>query len=203
MGKTDTVITNLYQKIKEREHRAPMTFNDFISFTAENPELVLRNIFQRLYDMMKSYVGEPVNEYPDDPESINYAYYDCSKLFIDGTDHPFFADRLFANRLINHFSSFRYGIQQNRIYIFEGPHGCGKSTFLNNLLMKFEQYTASDRGSCYETLWRLDKRALGMFPEHETHAILSQLRQLADNPPPGAGKGAEGSYRNTSRQGIS
>jgi len=188
METTDTVITKLYQKIKEREHRVPMTFNDFISFTAENPELVLRNIFQRLYDMMKSYVGEPVNEYPDDPESINYAYYDCNRLFVEGTDHPFFADRLFANRLINHFSSFRYGIQQNRIYIFEGPHGCGKSTFLNNLLMKFEQYTTSDEGSCYETLWRLDKRTLGMLPEHETHAILSQLRQLSDNTPLAQGR---------------
>jgi predicted Ser/Thr protein kinase len=188
METTDTVITNLYQKIKEREHRPPMAFNDFISFIAQKPELVIRNIFQRLYDMIKGYVGEPVDEYPDDPESINYAYYDCSRLFIDGTDHPFFADRLFANRLINNFSSFRYGIQQNRIYIFEGPHGCGKSTFLNNLLMKFEQYTRSDEGSCFETLWRLDKRALGMFPEHETHAILSQLRQLADNTPLAQGR---------------
>jgi predicted Ser/Thr protein kinase len=181
METINKVITNLYQKIKEQEHYTPLPFNEFLSYTAENPELVLRNVFQRLYDMIKDYVGEPVNEYPDDPESINYAYYDCSRLFIEGTDHPFFADRLFANRLINNFSSFRYGIQQNRIYIFEGPHGCGKSTFLNNLLMKFEQYTKSDEGSCYQTLWRLDKRALGMLPEHETHAILNQLRQLADD----------------------
>jgi hypothetical protein len=71
----------------------------------------MRNIFQVFHDMMKAYVGEGVDEYPDDPESIQYAYYDCSKLFVEGTDNPFFADRLFANRLVKlveALAGFRY-----------------------------------------------------------------------------------------------
>ena len=122
-----------------------------------------------------------VDEYPDDPESINYVYYDCSSLFVEGTDHPFFADRLFANRFINHIASFKRGVQQNRIYIFEGPHGCGKSTFLNNLLMKFEQYTRTVGGASFETVWRLNKKELGAVLDHDAHSMLLQLRGLVDD----------------------
>lgn len=181
MESVDHVITSLYQKIKEREHGQSLPYHEFMTFAAENPNIVFRNIFQRLYDMIKSHVGDGVDEYPDDPESIKYAYYDCNSLLVEGADHPFFADRLFANRLMNLINSFRQGIPQNRIYIFEGPHGCGKSTFLNNLLMKFESYANTGAGSAYETLWRLDKKELGMLPEHESLALISQLRSLAEN----------------------
>ena len=130
--------------------------------------------------MIHTYVGQGQNEYPDDPESIDYANYDCSQLFVDDSDHPFFADRLFANRLINLASSVYHGSQQNRIYIFEGPHGSGKSTFLNNLLTKFEKYTRTPSGVSYEIVWRLDKEKLGRSSEQETHTILTQLRSLVD-----------------------
>lgn len=183
MKPINQVIVNLCQKIKEREHRAPITLHEFLTFASAEPHLAFRNVFQHLYDMIKSYVGAPVDEYPDDPESIHYVYYDCSKLFVEGVDHPFFADRLFANRLVNNFSAFRHGIQQNRIYIFEGPHGCGKSTFLNNLLMKYEQYTRTPEGSSFETVWRINKRELGLLPEHETHVLLTQLKSLAGESP--------------------
>jgi len=181
METVDNSLTYLCQKIKEREQRTPLSFKEFLGLSEEKPDLILRNIFQVFYDMIYSYIGDGVDEYPDDPESINYVYYDCSSLFEDGTDHPFFADRLFANRLINHIASFKRGIQQNRIYIFEGPHGCGKSTFLNNLLMKFEQYTKTEGGSIYETVWRLDKKELGVVSDREAHYILEQLRSLVDS----------------------
>ncbi|MBI5603768.1 MAG: serine protein kinase PrkA [Deltaproteobacteria bacterium] len=181
MESVEQVISTLCQKIKERENRLPMNYQEFMTLAGEQPTLVFRNIFQRLQDMIKSHLGEGVNEYPDDPESINYVYYDCNSLFVDGADHPFFADRLFANRLINHINAFQHGRQQNRIYIFEGPHGCGKSTFLNNLLMKFEHYSKTAAGSTYETVWRLDKKELGVLFENEAHVLLGQLRTLAEH----------------------
>jgi predicted Ser/Thr protein kinase len=183
MESVEQVASTLFRKIEEREHRLPITYLEFMALAGAQPDIVFRNIFQRLHDMIKSHVGEGVNEYADDPESINYAYYDCNSLLVEGADHPFFADRLFANRFINHINSFRHGIPQNRIYIFEGPHGCGKSTFLNNLLMKFEQYTKTAAGSTYETVWRLDKKELGMVSEHEAHDLINQLRSLAENSP--------------------
>lgn len=181
MKSTGQVITSLYRKIKEREYSQPLPFQEFMNFAADNPHIVFRNIFQRLYDMIKSHVGDGIDEYPDDPESIKYVYYDCNSLLVEGADHPFFADRLFANRLMNLINSFRQGIPQNRIYIFEGPHGCGKSTFLNNLLMKFELYARTAAGSAYEIAWRLDKKDLGVVTEQDAHALISQLRFLADS----------------------
>ena len=181
MTNRESSFTHLCQKIKDRERRAPLTFPEFTDLLGKSPRLVFRNIFQMFYDMMYSYVGEGVNEYPDDPESIEFVCYDTSRLFVEGTDNPFFADRLFANRLINHVSSFRRGIRQNRIYILEGPHGCGKSTFLNNLLMKFEQYSRTEEGATYEIVWRLDRKTLGGGGASDTTHLISQLRSLADN----------------------
>jgi predicted Ser/Thr protein kinase len=180
----DAAVSDLYENIRERKSGVPVSFNEFMKYAAEKPGHVFRNIFQMFHDMVYSYVGEGYDEYPDDPESIDYVYYDSSKLFEEGVDHPFFADRLFTNRLINHVASFKRGIQQNKIYIFEGPHGSGKSTFLNNFLMKFEQYTQSEQGAAYETVWRLKKDELSALLGHETEAILSQLRSLIDGKSP-------------------
>jgi DNA polymerase III delta prime subunit len=76
-------------------------------------------------------------------------------------DHPFFADRLFANRFMEQVESLRRGTQQNKIYIFDGPPGCGKSTFLNNLLMKIRGVHQNRGGTRYESVWRLDRHLLG------------------------------------------
>lgn len=125
-----------------------------------NPQRLLRNVFQVFNDMVQDYVGAGVDEYSGDPESINYVNYDCSRLFVENTDRPFFADRLFANRLINHVDALKIGAQQNKIYIFEGPHGSGKSTFLNNLLKKFEEYANTPEGNRYEVVWRLNRKMI-------------------------------------------
>lgn len=177
------ILNSLCENIQERSRGSPLPFHAFLDLAAEQPAHIFRDIFQVFHDMVERYVGQGVDEYPDDPESINYVYYDCSKLFIEGTDHPFFADRLFANRFVNHVASFRRGAQQNRIYIFEGPHGCGKSTFLNNLLLKFEQFANTEDGACYETVWRLNRKELGAHPESEAHTLLVQLRGLANEDP--------------------
>lgn len=183
MGVMDYSFADLCQRIQDREQRVPITFMEYMELAAARPNLIFRNIFQVFHDMIHSHVGTGIDEYPDDPESINYVYYDCNRLFVDDTDHPFFADRLFANRLVNHVASFRHGAQQNRICLFEGPPGSGKSTFLNNLLLKFEHYSRTEEGTSYETVWRLDKRELGSVPDREAHAILQQLRSLTEGRP--------------------
>lgn len=183
MNSVDDLLSNLCENLQERSRGSPLHFQAFLELFAAKPTIIFRDIFQVFHDMVERYVGEGVDEYPDDPESINYVYYDCSKLFIENTDHPFFADRLFANRFVNHVASFRRGAQQNRIYIFEGPHGCGKSTFLNNLLLKFEQFTNTEDGACYETVWRLNRKELGSRPESEAHTLLLQFRALAGEDP--------------------
>ena len=176
-----SALTKLSENIMERDRRVPITFKQFLELAVLKPDRVFRDIFSQFHDMIHSHVGAGVNEYPDDPESINYLSYDCSSLFENGTEQPFFADRLFANRLISNIATFRQGIQQNRILIFEGPHGCGKSTFLNNLLMKFEEYTKTEEGSSFEIIWRIEKKELGAYTEYQAHNLLTQLRGLVDN----------------------
>lgn len=179
-----TDISRALQHIKGSvsswDKREPLAFNEFLQMLAARPQQVVRNIFQVFHDMIVSHVGEKADEYSEDPESIHYVSYDCYRLFVENADHPFFADRLFANRLINLVEAWRRGAQQNKIYIFEGPPGSGKSTFLNKLLMKFEEYANSDEGLRFETVWRLDRQQLSSLARHETTHFLDKLSKLID-----------------------
>ncbi|MBR9981226.1 MAG: serine protein kinase PrkA [Desulfatitalea sp.] len=160
------------------DQQPPLPFEAFLEQVILRPDGLIRNVFQFFHDMIKAHVGTGVDEYPNDPESINYVDYDCTRLFVEGSDHPFFADRLFANRLIKQVESMRQGAQQNKIYIFDGPHGCGKSTFLNNLLTRFEEYANTEEGCRYETVWRVDMTSLGgAAMSDETLSILEKLFQ--------------------------
>lgn len=140
--------------------RRTIGYDEFLGLLLEDPSRVLRNVFQLFYDMIKTYIGDGVDEYLDDAESIHYVHYDCSRLFVKGVDFPFFADRLFSNRLVNLVDTLKRSAQQNTIYIFKGPPGSGKSTFLNTLLLKFEEYTGTPEGLTLRTVWNITPQAL-------------------------------------------
>jgi len=193
-------LHNLNRVVGTLEQRLPIPFGDFLKELVTRPAVVMRNIFQVFHDMVKSYVGEGVDEYPDDPESIHYAYYDCNRLFVQDVDHPFFADRIFANRLVALVESMKRGAQQNKIYLFRGPPGCGKSTFLNNLLRKFEAYTGTEAGLRYEAVWRFDRRKFAAADDTERHPVMERLSRLIEsiehgNADADAGAGWEGNRR--------
>ncbi len=192
-------LTNLNHSMSKFERRSSIPFEGFLNELVADPPVVIRNVFQIFHDMMKAYVGEGVEEYPEDPESIHYVLYDCSKLFVEGADYPFFADRLFANRLISLVEALKRGAQQNKIYIFKGPPGCGKSTFLNNMLMKFEEYANTNAGLRYETVWHFDRKVLEGFRDYETHPVLEKLLQLLDAAQPNQ---ADQTPENSSRDSL-
>lgn len=181
MSNIKKALKNINQSMTAGNQRSTISFEEFLRELKQKPTVITRNAFQVFHDMIKTYVDKGVNEYPDDPESIGYVHYDCSRLFIEGSDNPFFADRLFANRLINLVESLKRGTQQNKIYIFEGPHGCGKSTFLNNLLKKFEEYTHTDDGLRFETVWRLNRKVLGGSNENAPIKLFERLLQTQHN----------------------
>ena len=163
-GKKLEALINLSNSMRDTEKRDYVHFNDFLHMASEEPNLIFRDIFQFFHDMMHYYVPDGLDEYGDDSEnSIGFVNYDFSKLFVDGCDDPFFADRLFSNRLMNLVEEFKKGIQNNHIYLFEGPPGSGKSTFLNNLLQKIEAYNKTKEGILYKTVWRLEVKKLGNF----------------------------------------
>ena len=181
MNNVEKVLQNVGCSLLKKKQKHPvLRFDDFLKKLQEEPHVIMRNIFQVFHDMIMTYAKEGKDEYPNDPESINYVSYDCSRLFVEGSELPFFADRLFANRLISFVKAFKSSAQQNKIYIFEGPHGCGKSTFLNNLLNKFEEYSNGSQGMRYEALWRLDsKTLLGIREDHLS--IFEKIIGLEEN----------------------
>ncbi|MCP4548848.1 MAG: serine protein kinase PrkA [bacterium] len=179
MDRIEAAMRSLENNRHELEKVEPIPFATFLSHLCEQPRTHIRNVFQVFHDMVMFYVGEGHDEYIDDPESIRYASYDCGPLLSEGADQAFFADRIFANRFMALAEALRSGAQQNKIYIFGGPPGCGKSTFLNNLLKKFEEYANSEEGLRYEIVWRLDRRLLSSFPE-DTNPVLAKLSRILD-----------------------
>jgi len=173
-------MKSLARSIHPEEQRNIISFEDFLSVITVDPYPVFRNVFQIFHDMVKSYVGEGIDEYPEDPENIHFVYYDCSRMFVEGADHPFFADRLFANRLVKLVEALKRGAQQNKIYVFDGPPGCGKSTFLNNLLMKFEEYANTQEGNRFEIVWRIDRKLAGGYGASDNLSVLERLSEMLE-----------------------
>ncbi len=153
-------LINLSKAIHDQERRIPISFNDFLYQATLNPKYVFRDVFQLFYDMFHYYIPQGVDDYEKSDESIGFMQYDCSALFVRGCDNPFFADRLFANRLMELTAGFRKGSFRNNIILFEGPPGSGKSTFLNILLQKFEDYAKTDVGTTYKVFWHIDLNEL-------------------------------------------
>ena len=157
MSESNSIIRQLQDHLKEEKKQIRINFSEYLKELASNPETHLRDIFQLVHDMVHFYVPPGIDEFPDDPESINYKAYDFDKLFIRDVESPYFADRLFGNRFMSLINSFNQAVDRSRIYIFEGPPGSGKSTFLNNFLLQFENYIKTDEGIVYETSWKIDK----------------------------------------------
>ena len=204
-NQVETAMQNLERIISDRHQNPPVSFEDFLKMLVDKPHQNLRNVFQVFHDMIMTYVDEGEDEYPNDPESIHFVNYDCSELFVEGSDHPFFADRLFANRFMEQVEALRTGTQQNKIYIFDGPPGCGKSTFLNNLLKKFEEYTKTEEGSRYESVWRLDRNILGQLTENDRIPLYDKVVQVMEHGPFGQESdededGQDGSCKHAGRE---
>lgn len=175
-GERLEALIRLGNSLKDEERRFPLSFNGFLNLASRKPRHALRNVFQLFYDMVNHYVVKIEDKKGLDNESVGFVNYDFSKLFEKECDDPFFADRLFTNQFMKLAVDIRQASQNNRIFLFEGPPGSGKSTFLNILLQKLEDYTLLQEGSLYETYWRLDIERLGGFRrfERELHKLAQE-----------------------------
>ncbi len=187
-GKRLEALINLSHELEDNEMRHSLLFNDFLHLASEKPGLVFRNIFQLFHDMVTYFVFEGKDEPQTDTDPSDLLDYNSNNLFIKGCEDPFFADRLFINRFMNLVKGLNKGLQTNRIFLFEGPTGSGKSIFLSNLLLKLEQYTRLSEGAAYHTLWRIPIEKFGGFVSFQKHFQLmvdsdennKMMRQLSN-----------------------
>ncbi len=170
----DQTFDLLDKSIHERQRLKPIAFEEFLNILKDDPSKFLRNIFQTFHDMVKTHVDKLEDTITGDVDRFAFTKYDCSKLFVEESEPAYFTDMLFANRFMKQMEYLRHGAKQNRIYVFYGPHGCGKSTFLNNLLKKFEIYANTSEGLRYEIVWRLN---IDRLKDKEKFLAISELEK--------------------------
>ncbi|MEJ5267300.1 MAG: hypothetical protein WHW07_05810 [Bacteroidales bacterium] len=159
-ARLEAALNKLSEELKINDLYEKINFDDFLFLASRQPKLVFRDIFMFFHDMIHHYVPEGKDDFEINEHSVGYVDYDCRKLFVEDCDEPFFADRLFANRFMNLIKTFNAGIKNNKIILFEGPPGSGKSTFLNNLLLKLEQFSNTPEGVMYKTYWRIKPESI-------------------------------------------
>jgi len=169
------LIAEYGKEIHNTSNQTMMSFDQFLFRASRKPEKTFRDVFQLFYDMVQHFVPDGYDEYPQTSDSAGFLNYDMNKLLVEKCAEPFYADRIFANRLMGLTYVFRKGVQNNQIYFFEGPPGSGKSTFLNNLLQKFEEYTRSTEGAMYKTAWKIN---VDDMPGHIISGDAKQNTQL-------------------------
>jgi len=172
MSDIKEILKDLNNSLKEEEIQVKIGFSDYLERLAERPRYLLRDIFQLVHDMVLFYVPPGVDEFPDDPESVNYMEYNFDRMFLRGNETPYFADRLFGNRFMSLIESFDQVVDRNKIYIFEGPPGSGKSTFLKNFLHRLENYMKTEEGEIYDTTWKIEKALFSEEAGTNHNAIL-------------------------------
>ncbi|MEQ8768383.1 MAG: serine protein kinase [Planctomycetota bacterium] len=151
------------------------SFQEYLDIVMQDP-LVVRNSWQRVYDMIVSYGTE---EYKDNKQSITrYRFFDDP--FDNGKDAIFGLDRSLM-RLVSCFKSAAYGYgTERRVLLLHGPVGSSKSTIARLLKKGLEHYSRTPEGRLYTFSWRLeDDGDWEVSPMHEDPLLLVPLEQRA------------------------
>ena len=73
-GQKLEAMINLSESMRDTEKRDYVHFNDFLHMASEEPELIFRDIFRYMHDMLHHYVPEGVDEYGDSEHSVGFVH---------------------------------------------------------------------------------------------------------------------------------
>ncbi|MFN0206117.1 MAG: PrkA family serine protein kinase [Planctomycetota bacterium] len=149
-----TVDRNRY-----RELHWEGTFWDYIKIVEETP-LVVRNAFQRVYDMILSYGVDERMEGSD--KIVHYRFFDDP--IGHGEDALYGLERQ-LNALVSIFKSGAYGYgTERRILLLHGPVGSAKSTIARLLKKGLEDYSRRPDGAIYTFSWKIENESKDLIP---------------------------------------
>jgi len=150
------------------------SFTEYLDIVSRNPQ-VIRNAFQRLYDMIMSY-GTDSYEVSRE-KRLQYRFF--SDPTGGGQDAVFGLDDT-LEALVNAFKSAAhgYGIEK-RVLLLHGPVGSSKSTIARLIKKGLERYSITDEGALYCLGWSDgNDQEIRWCPMHEEplHLIPHELR---------------------------
>jgi serine protein kinase len=125
------------------------SFEDYLKIISDSPR-VLRNAFQRVYDMILSYGFE---EYSENRES--FARYHFFKDPMGAGRDSIFGLEESLMHLVNALKSAAHGYgTERRIILLHGPVGSSKSTIARLLKKGIEAYSRAREGAMYTFAWQ-------------------------------------------------
>ena len=153
------------------------TMAQYLELVNGSPE-VLRNAFQRIYDMIISYGYE---EYTENKETL-YRYTFFSDPDNGGEDAVYGLEKSLMH-LVNIFKSAsrHYGTER-RVLLLHGPVGSAKSTIVRLLKKGLEDYSKKREGALYSFSWHLTdekgEEVVEPCPMHEEplHLLPKEIR---------------------------
>jgi serine protein kinase len=153
------------------------TIAEYLEKVTQSPE-ILRNAFQRIYDMIISY---GVEEYTENKEKlVRYKFFSDPKN--GGEDAVYGLERPLMH-LVNIFKSAsrHYGTER-RVLLLHGPVGSAKSTIVRLLKKGLQGYSRTREGAIYTFAWHLANQQRGEVlepcPMHEEplHLLPREIR---------------------------
>ncbi len=140
------------------------SIEQYLAMVVENPRLI-RNSYQRLYDMILSYGYEQYSEHRE--TLVRYNFF--KDPIGNGRDAIYGLERSLVD-LVNAIKSgaYSYGAER-RILLLHGPVGSSKSTIARLMKRGLETYSRTKEGALFSFAWE-DAEAPGGFaacPMHE------------------------------------
>jgi len=138
------------------------TFWEYLDIALQRPHVV-RNAYQRLYDMILAHGFERYARFKQD--AVRYHFF--SDPIDHGADAIFGLDRALMQLVdVLRSASEGYGTDR-RILLLHGPVGSSKSTIARLLKKGLEAYSNTDAGALYSFSWMLDEHCGPGGKDHE------------------------------------